>query len=203
MGPAFESRTDMSTSYETTGNADAGIQAQVQGIGSLLWLISAVIFGLIGPIALSVYYAGVFDAPFARNRNSGYPWRYPVWAYGITLVKLTALVVWMSIRNRPGWVSPWLAGTFAGIFIAGSAHAAGCAAMNTQGLGHGLWFGSHVVLAGLASLCYFWSFVAAALKGRHRIGLLLLGVLLGLVTAAMPLAAELGLRIVLLKRGAA
>ena len=193
----------MSPSYETTGNTDAGIQAQAQSIGSLLWLIAAVIFGLIGPIFLSIYYVGAFRTPFNRSGEHGYPWSYPVWAYGITLLKLTALVFWMSIRNRPGWVSPWLAGMFAGIFMVGSAHAAGCATMNTEGFSGGLWFGSHVVLAGLASLSYFWSFGAAALRARHRIRLLLLGVLLGLVIAAVPLVAELSLRILPLTTGTA
>jgi len=185
---------DMSTSYETTGNTDAGIQAQAQSIGSLLWLIAAVIFGLIGPLFLSVYYVGAFRMSFNRYSERGYPWSFPVWAYGITIVKLTALVAWMSIRNRPGWVSPWLAGMFTGIFAVGAAHAAGCALMNIDELGRSLWVGSHVVLAGLASLTYFWSSVAAALRGRHGIGLLLLGALLGLVIAAVPLVAEFSLR---------
>jgi len=182
---------------------DAETRAQAQSTGSLLWLIAAVIFGLIGPLFLSIYYVGAFRTPFNRSGEHGYPWSYPVWAYGITLLKLTTLVFWMSIRNRPGWVSPWLAGMFAGIFIVGSAHAAGCAAMNTEGLSAGLWFGSHVVLAGLASLSYFWSFIAAALRGLHGIGLLLLGVLLGLVIAAVPLVAELSLRILPLTTGTA
>jgi len=193
----------MSTSYETTSYTDAGIQAQAQGIGSLPWLISAVIFGLIGPILLSFYYVEAFHLPFNSFYEHGYPWSFPVWAYGITFVKLTALIVWMSIRNRPGWVSPWLAGMFAGIFIVGSVHAAGCALMNIDEFARSLWVGSHVVLAGLASLSYFWSFVAAALRGLRGIGLLLPGVLLGLVIAAVPLVAELGLRVWLLKTGAA
>jgi len=183
----------MSPSYEMTRNADTGGQAPAQSIGSLLWLIAAVIFGLLGPLFLSVYYVGAFRMPFNRYSERGYPWSFPVWAYGITIVKLTALVVWMSIRNRPGWVSPWLAGMFAGIFAVGTVHAAGCAIMNLYALGHDLWVGSHVVLAGLASLSYFWSFLAAALRGRHGIGLLLLGVLLGLVIAAVPLVAEFSL----------
>lgn len=184
----------MSTSYEMTGNADAGTQAQAQSIGSLLWLIAAVIFGLIGPVFLSFYYVGAFRMPFNRYSEHGYPWSFPIWAYGITLLKLTALVVWMSIRNKPGWVSPCLAGMFAGIFIVGSAHAAGCALMNIDELGRSLWVGSHVVLAGLASVSYLWSSVAAVLKGQRGAGLLLLGVLLGLVIAAVPLVAEFSLR---------
>ena len=180
---------------------EADSHERARSPGSWLWLLTAVNCGLIGPIFLSVLYVGFFRWPMMSSGVSGYPWSFPVWAYGITSIKLMALIVWMALGKRfaglPSWAVGMLAGLFASVFAVGSAHAAGCVIMNYERVHGTPWTELNLILACLASLCYLWTSVLALLQGRRKPSYLLLGLLLGLLVAGLPLLPVLAVHAVL------
>jgi len=153
---------------------------------AVLWVAGDVLFGLAGTIALSAIWADLFGP----REHPGYwyhyyPWAYPIWAYGVTFIKVAFLMVWLGLRFRSAEGLGWLAGLMAGVFLVGAGHALACAIANTEGFGWSPSIGSMVALTYLASLCYLWNFVLALAWGKSsRLGLIL-GVPVGVGVAAV------------------
>ena len=161
---------------------------------SIFWIFFDILFGLVGPIFLSLRYAGEFR-PRATPQywSHYYPWAFPTWAYGITIIKIVALMAWLRLRARTAEGLSWRPGLLAGIFLVGALHAIACAIVNSEALDmEAWWIPLSVVLAYLAGLSYARNFVLALLWGRAAKTRLMLGFLLGLaIAAALPAVADL------------
>ena len=147
---------------------------------------ASIIFGLLGPGFLSLYYLTLFGS-LGRGRHE-YPWSFAAWSYGITILKMAALVVWLVLGRRR---RPRSAGILAGVFFVGGLHALACGLANNGLQREGWWIAIHVQLAYASALTYLFNSVLVVrrlLASRARPWP---GFLLGVgIAAGLPAAAE-------------
>jgi hypothetical protein len=147
---------------------------------------ASIIFGLLGPGFLSLRYMSLFGPN--HQKLVEYPWVFPAWSYGITILKMAALVVWMVLGRRR---CRWPLGILAGVFFVGGLHALGCGLANNGFQREGFWVATHVQLAYASGLTYLFNSVLVVrrlLASRARPWP---GFLLGVgIAAGLPAAAE-------------
>jgi hypothetical protein len=155
---------------------------------TVLWVMSGVMFGLLGPGFLTLLYGGLFR----RASSLEYPWAFPYWSYGITVIKCSALLAWIWLQPSPRRYGTLLAGVFAGVFLVGGAHALACAILHSSLLWARHFEAWYVVVAYLSALVYLANFLFALFWGEGSTKRLLVGVLLGLLlVVGLPGALEL------------
>ena len=149
-------------------------------------VIASILFGLLGSGFLSIYYVGLF---VETSPGAWYPFGFPAWSYGITILKMAGMVVWLVLSRR---LCRWPAGILAGVFLIGGLHALACGICNREFEGESAFYAVSVQLAYLCGATYLLNFVFVVRRVIASNARPLPGFLLGLlIGAGLPALAQL------------
>jgi hypothetical protein len=154
---------------------------------SLLVILSA-LFGIIAPFCVTfvTFFAlGSDKSTFGKR----YPFSYPGWSLGITIIKMYAMIWWLRLYSEspPLWGRTHRLGAIlAGVLFVGGMHAVGCGITAASALGE-VWLVDIVVqVIWMSPVAYLLNFVMAIRWVIRRGGHPARGFLIGVAIAVVP-----------------